>query len=275
MGESMAPVAGLDPDRNLWHWIAVELRFWRERNGLSLTQMGRIMGCTKATVSNIEHGLPKHKMSSDHAKQVDEKFDLGGHFQRLVRYARSGHDPDWFRAHVVYEQRASVIRTYEAQVVPGLLQTPAYARALLVAGKAKDVDRGVEQRMSRQSLLTKDDAPYLWVILSQNVIDWPIVEPAEMRAQLAKLLDISEYPNVTLRILPRSAGASIGLEGSFKVITVREGDVVYMEACGGGRTSEDPAEIAERRVRFDQIGADALSRSLSRDLIRTTMEKFV
>jgi transcriptional regulator with XRE-family HTH domain len=270
----MAPVKNLDPDNNMWHWIAVELRFWREKGGLSLSQMGRIMGCTKATVSNFEHGLPNHRMGSHHAEALDQHFDLGDHFQRLVRYARSGHHPEWFKAHVLYEQKASVIRTYEAQVIPGLLQTPDYARALLVAGKGKDVEGSLERRMARQAVLTKDDAPHFWVIMSQTAIDWPVLESPAMKGQLQKLLEVSALPNVIMRILPMSVGPTIGLDGSFKVITLAEGDVVYMEACGGGRTSRDPAEIAERRGRFDQIGADSLSRSQSRDLILKKMEAY-
>jgi transcriptional regulator with XRE-family HTH domain len=270
----MAPVEHLDPDNNVWHWIAVELRFWRERSKLSLQQMGQIMRCTKGTVSNIERGSPRHRMSSDHAREIDKHFNLGDHFKRMVRYARAGHDPDWFRAHVIYEQRARTVKTYEAMVVPGLLQSEDYARALLVAGRASDVEAATQRRMDRQAILTKDNPPDMWVILNQNALDWPVGGSSVMRAQLSKLLELDQLPNVAVRVLPRSVGAHVGLEGSFKVITVKEGDVVYMEACAGGRTTMDPPEVAERRVRFDLIGADALSRGHSQDLIRQSMEQY-
>ncbi|MFF5258122.1 helix-turn-helix domain-containing protein [Actinomadura viridis] len=271
----MAPVESLNPDQDMWHWIAVELRFWRERAGLSLSAMSKIMGCNKAHVSNVEHGRPTHRMNEHHAKAVDQYFGLGEHFQRLVRYARSGHDPDWFRAHVIYEQRASVLKIYEAQVIPGLLQTPDYARALLRAGRADDVEAWANRRIERQAVLTrKRDRPEVWVILSQNALDWPVGGPAVMREQLARLLDLDHLPNVTVRVLPRSVGEHVALEGSFKVITIAEGDVIYMEACGGGRTTMDAAEVSERRIRFDRIGADALTRGQSRDLIRRTMESY-
>jgi hypothetical protein len=232
------------------------------------------MGCNKAYVSNIEHGRPTHRMNDRHAQALDEHFQLGHHFRRMLRYARAGHSPDWFKAHVIYEQRASVIKTYEALVVPGLLQTPSYARALLSANPASDVDTQVELRMSRQAILTKQDAPDLWVIVSQNALEWPVGSDAVMREQLERLLELAGLPNVTIRALPRSVRAHIGLEGSFKVITVKEGDVVYIEACGGGRTTLDLEEAAERRVRFDRIGADALSRSLTVDLIRQELGKY-
>jgi transcriptional regulator with XRE-family HTH domain len=270
----MAPVESLDPDHDLWHWIAVELRFWRERAGLSLSAMGVIMGCNKAWVSNIEHARPSHRMNERQAEALDLHFGLGHHFRRLVYYARSGHDSNWFRTHVVYEQRAFVIKAYEAQVIPGLLQTDDYARALLTAGRADDADAWTKRRMERQAVLWKKSPPDLWVILSQTALEWPVGGPQVMRHQLAKLLELGDLPHITIRVLPRSVGAHVALEGSFKIITVKEGDVVYMEACGGGRTSTDAAEVFERQVRFDRIGADALSQSLSHDLLHQVMESY-
>ncbi|WP_146087307.1 DUF5753 domain-containing protein [Thermomonospora echinospora] len=236
--------------------------------------MAKIMNCTKGTVSNLEHARPGYRLDERQAKAIDEYFGLGVHFQRMVRYAKSGHDPDWSRQHTLYEQRALTIRTYEAMVVPGLLQTEDYARALLTAGYADDVETWVKRRMSRQAVLAKSDRPHLWVIISQNVLDWPVGGAAVMAAQLARLLEISEMPNVTLRVLPRSVGAHLGLEGTFKIVSVKEGDVVYMEACGGGRLTQDLTDVRKYHVRYDRIGADALPRNSSRDLIRRAMETY-
>ncbi|XVQ10299.1 Scr1 family TA system antitoxin-like transcriptional regulator [Spirillospora sp. CA-255316] len=263
----------LDPDNSLWDWIAVDLYFYRNKAGLSCAQLGRLLHVNRQAVSNLEAGRLKLDMTK--AKILDELWDLNKHFQRLVKYARAGHDPNWFKAHVIYEQRASVIKTYEAMVVPGLLQSENYARALISKSRAiKDVAPGVKNRMARQAVLTKENPPYLWVTMSQNALDWPVGGPTVMREQLSRLLEAAELPNIAIRILPRSVGAHVALEGSFKVITVKEGDVVYMEACGGGRTTQDPTEVAERRIRFDEIGADSLSRDLSKDLIRKTMETY-
>lgn len=96
--------------------------------------------------------------------------------------------------------------------------------------------------------------------------------PKVMRAQLARLLEASRLPHIVIRVVPRSLGAHIGLEGSFAVTTVAEGDVAYMEAVGGGRLSLDKAEIRRYGIRFDRIGADALSRDSTRDLIEQVME---
>ncbi|MEW2353657.1 helix-turn-helix transcriptional regulator [Spirillospora sp. NPDC029432] len=262
----------LDPDHSLWDWIAVDLHFYRTRAGLSCAQLGRILKVNRQAVSNMEAG--RHNLDTTKARILDELWDLNKHFQRLLLYARAGRDPDWFKAHVVYEQRASIIKIYEALVVPGLLQTESYARALLSANPSSLVDKQADLRMGRQAILTKEGAPNLWVILSQNVLEWPVGGDAVMRGQLGRLLELSQLPNVVIRVLPRSVGAHLALDGSFKVITVREGDVVYMEACGGGRTTQDPADVADRRLRFDLIGADALTRGLSEALIRQTMEQY-
>src|ERR1700754_3634006 len=119
----MAPVESLDPDTSFKHWIASDLRFFRERAELSLTQMGLVMGCNRHTVSNIEHARDGWNMNEDQAKRLDAHFQLNGHFQRLVRYARTAHDPDWFAEYAKHEAKALVIRTYRLSLIPGLFQT--------------------------------------------------------------------------------------------------------------------------------------------------------
>ncbi|GAA2424812.1 helix-turn-helix transcriptional regulator [Actinomadura vinacea] len=270
----MPSIESLDPDTSIRDWIADDLRFYRERDNLSQSEIGRIIGASRHTVSNIEHARSGWNLNEDQARRLDSHFDLNHHFMRLVRYARNAHTADWSKQHVTYEQRASLIKTYEALVVPGLLQTPDYARALLEAGRVRDPEASAERRVSRQAVLAKTAPPDLWVIMSENTLDWPVGGPSVMREQLAKLLDMAERPNISVRLLPRSVGAHEALEGSFKVMTVHEGDVVYMEACGGGRTAVDVTDVASLRVRFDRIGQDALPRNRSRDLIRQAMERY-
>lgn len=125
-----------------------------------------------------------------------------------------------------------------------------------------------------QDILTRENPTELWVVISESALDWPVGGSGVMHGQMRKLLEATELPNVTIRVLPRSVGAHMALDGSFKVITVSEGDVLYMEACGGGRTTMDAAEVQERRLRYDRIGADALSRDQSSDMIRQAMERY-
>src|SRR5262249_40536598 len=159
----------------------------------------------------------------------------GGHFLRLLTYAKLGHDPDWFKEHVSYEARATVLKIYELALVPGLLQTEAYPRACFIAARIEDVEAQGAPRLARQETLIRRPRPHLWVLLSQSVLDWPVGGPEAIREQLARLLEVSNERNTSIRVVPRSAGAFIGLDGAFKVLTVAEGDVAYTEAHGGGR----------------------------------------
>jgi hypothetical protein len=261
----------LDPDTSLLDWIAFDLYFHRMKEGLSCAQLGMILGVNRQAVSNMEAG--RVRLDEAKARRLDERWDLNDHFQRLLRYARAGHDSNWFKQHVLYEGRASELKMYESLIVHGLLQTPDYARAMLIAGQAvEDVDAAVAARMARQSILTKRNPPVLWVLLNQAVL-MPVIGGKDvMRGQLRQLLEMSQLPNVIIRMIPWSTGAHVGLDGSFLLTTVEEGEVAYMEANGGGRLSVDAAEVRRYRIKFDRLGADALSRDESRNLIAGVME---
>jgi transcriptional regulator with XRE-family HTH domain len=262
----------LDPDSSLWDWIADDLRFWRLKHGLSGSQMGQIMSCSRHTVSNLEAG--RFKLTDAQAKAVDEKLDLNGHFQRLLKYAREGHDPDWFREHLEYEGKAKQLRIFELSMVPGLLQTEAYARAQFTEAGVRDIEGQVASRMARQQILSRESPPppLVWVLLDQGVLDRPQGGPKVMREQLTKLLELSELHYVSIRVVPRSVGWHYGLEGAFKVMTVGATDVAYSESAGGGRLAQGTSEVEEYAIRYDKIGVKALPEDSSRRLIKEMME---
>ncbi|MGI8332003.1 DUF5753 domain-containing protein [Actinomadura scrupuli] len=238
---------------------------------MSLAEVGQLVNLTRGSVSNIEAARPGHKLNEGQAAKLDEQWNLNGHFARLVRYARNDHDPDWAREHLGYEARATTMKISENMFVPGLFQTPDYARALLLAARRPDVPAGLEDRMARQAVLTRDTPPEIWAHLDEAALDRPVGGPAMMRAQLARLLEVTELPQVTVRVVPKSAGAHVGMEGPFKILSVEEGDVVYVETCGAGRLIRDPAEVRAFGLRFDRIGAETLARNPTRDLIARVM----
>lgn len=264
----------LDPDSSLWDWIAVDLRFWRLKFGMSQEEVGRIIHVNRHTVSNLEAGRYGYRLDSDQALALDTRWDLNLHFTRLLTYAKAGHDPNWFLQHVRYEVRSFMLRTYEPLLIPGLLQTEAYARTLLVRGQnVPDVEAALETRLDRQKILIKEDPPLLRVILDQGILERPVGGTKVMREQLAALLDASKMPNVVIRVVLKSAGFYVGLEGPFIITTVAEGDVAFMEACGGGRLTTDKAEVRRYSVWYDSIGDVALPVDSSRDLIANAMEE--
>ncbi|MBW8484339.1 helix-turn-helix domain-containing protein [Actinomadura parmotrematis] len=259
-----------DPMSSMWAWLAHDLRFYRTRARMSGETFGRIIGVVRSTVSRLESGALR--IDEKQAAALDRHFATGGHFLRLLVYAKLGHDPDWFKEHVEYETRASVIKAYEASLIPGLFQTDAYARALFTAAGAQDVEAEVSARLARQAILQRSPRPLVMAILSENVITWPVGGCHVMREQLAHLLGLSQEQSAIVRILPRSAGATIGLDGAFKILSVEECDVAWTEAHGGGRLILNGAEARDFGVRWDRISAQSLPDDASRRLIEQAME---
>ena len=266
----MAPHPAIDPDSSLWAWLAHDLRFYREKYGLSQTAMGRVIGRSATNLSNCEAG--RRRITSKEAKALDVRFKTGGHFQRLLRFAQRGHDPNWFKQFVDLEKQATVIKTFEALTVPGLLQIPEYAYALIEAGGAPDPTQIVERRMARQAILESSPPVLLWVLISESVLDWPIGGRTVMRKQLAHLLDVSERPNIGIRVIPKITGAYAGVDGSFTIISGETGDVAYTESPGGGRLVPSTPEVQSYGVRYDRISQVALPTEPSRIMIEEAME---
>lgn len=144
--------------------------------------------------------------------------------------------PSWFTAYVSLETSAQTIRTYEPQYVTGLLQTPDYARAVLRGGlpngSDEEVERRVELRLRRQSLLDRQDAPTLWVVMEEAVLHRTVGSADIMREQIERLLDLTELAHISLDIVPFAAGAHVGACAPFTYFRFEEPelpDVVYSE----------------------------------------------
>src|SRR6266511_1607861 len=144
--------------------------------------------------------------------------------------------PQWFRAFVDLESAATLIRTYEGQFVPGLLQTEDYMRAVVGGAQLEDspaeAERRVALRLGRQTLLERKDAPRLWAVVDEAALRRPVGGPKVMRAQLERLIEASALPNVTLQVLPFAAGAHPAMVGAFSVLRFADQelpDVVYVE----------------------------------------------
>lgn len=260
-----------NPRSSMWAWIAYSLRFHRMHRGLTGDAVGKLLNCARSSISRLENG--EAKLDERQAAILDEAWNTGGLFGIMVWYARQGHDPTWFKSFTEFEARALGMKIYNGQLIPALFQTPAYARALLIGGhRERDIDGAVSARLARQDILTKPSPPNIWVLLAETALVCQVGGTAVMREQLAKLLEFSDLPDVYLRVVPNSAGANPGLDGSFKIIKVKEGQVGYVDAFHGGRLVADPAEVERFAVSFDQIGAVALPVDASRTLIERLME---
>ncbi|MFC6886510.1 MULTISPECIES: Scr1 family TA system antitoxin-like transcriptional regulator [Actinomadura] len=263
----------LEPDRSLWDLIAVELRRQREERKISGTRLGIVLGCDRSTVSRYESGTLR--LPEKHAKILDREWRLDLLFTRLVHFAKAGKNEDWFTGLTEYEAHATRLKMWEVLLVPGLLQTPEYARAALSAGLVEDVELELQKRMSRQqAVFERPKPPQISVVLNWVTLAQTLGDAEVMRGQFTKLLELSELPYVNVRILEESAGAHVGMDGCFQLLTVNDRDIAYAEAPQMGRLIRDPRDVQHIAVRYDRVGEVATPVGPSRTLIKRALERY-
>jgi transcriptional regulator with XRE-family HTH domain len=264
--------------------LALELRQFREQAGLTGEQVAEEMGWSVAKVYRLEGDkvrilvrdvgrlLKLYKISGLQADAVLE----------LARQARlkdwwqqySGAIPEWFQFYIGLEAAASAVRGYESELVPGLLQTEQYVRAIMSTAPARgdndETERQITVRMERQKRLTAADAPVLWAVLNEGVIRRAVGGAQVMRAQLHHLAEMSMLGNVTVQVLTYDAGAHPAMHGAFWTLEFPDPidpNVVYVEAQTGALYLEKPEDVARYSLMFDYLRAQALSPEASRDLM--------
>ncbi|MDI3387313.1 DUF5753 domain-containing protein, partial [Streptomyces sp. B-S-A8] len=235
-------------------------------------ELGRCVFCTGSLIGQIEtaHKVPTRQLS----ERLDAALGTDGHFGRLVGLVLRSQLPSWFQAYAEMEARAAYISTYQAQLVYGLLQTEAYARAVLGVRSDGDLDAKVAARLERQRILEREQPPLVWVVLSEAVLHQEIGGSEVMRTQLRRLLDLQERDWVKIQALPFSAGAHAGLMGSFTLLRFDDDpDLVYTEDFVQGHMTANPQAIREGSLRYDHLQAAALSVEDSAALIARVMEE--
>jgi len=182
--------------------------------------------------------------------------------------------PTWFEAYIGLESEAVRLRDFQPLVMPGLLQTEDYARAVLRAaphaGSGAEVDRQVALRMERQKILSQPSPPDVCLVLSESVLRVQVGGPAVMRAQLRRLTDAAERPNITLQVLPSTTAAHVQPISPFTMLEFADAAdpaVVYLEHLTGSLFLENEDEVRRYRVVFDHLRAEALGTSQSVGLI--------
>lgn len=187
--------------------------------------------------------------------------------------------PDWVATYIGLEDAALSIHQYDTSLVPGLLQTEAYAQAL-ISGMTPDADdetvtQLVAARMARQNLLRSDQPPELWTVVDEVALRRLVGGPEVMRAQLSALADRSQPKNITVQVIPLEAGAHPGMNAAFTILHLQEvSDVVYVEGLSGNFYLESPGDLSRYRKNFDRLRAIALSPRDSRDrllMLATTL----
>ncbi|WP_376771112.1 helix-turn-helix domain-containing protein [Rhizomonospora bruguierae] len=227
--------------------LGSQLRRLREAKNITRETAGYEIRASESKISRMELGRVGFK-----ERDVADLLSLYGvkdraERQSLLELARQANSPGWwhryndvlsgwFSPYIGLESAAALIRTYEVQFVPGLLQTREYARAVVSLDQGRtseeEVERRVELRMDRQQLLIRPDAPQLWAVVDEAVLRRPIGGAQVMRGQIAALVEATKLPNVRIQVIPFHAGGHAGAGGAFTLLRFAEQDlpdIVYME----------------------------------------------
>nr|MDT0660423.1 helix-turn-helix transcriptional regulator [Micromonospora sp. DSM 115978] len=227
--------------------LGSQLRKLREAQGVSREAAGWEIRASESKISRMELGRVGFK-----ERDVADLLTLYGVTDEadrsaLLALARDANNPgwwhrygdvlpNWFQSYLGLEAAAVLIRTYEVQFVPGLLQTRDYARAVVLLGHGRapeeEIERRVNLRMTRQQVLNRPDAPQLWAVMDEALLRRPIGGRSVMRGQIAALLEATKLPNVRLQVIPFHAGGHAAAGGAFTMLRFPEQDlpdVVYME----------------------------------------------
>jgi len=251
--------------------FAEELRAHRAQAGMSRDELAARVSYSPSLIAMIETG--RRSPSPQLAVLLDPVFGTPGTFVRLEKRLRDVPFPASFRPFTVYEAEATALRWYEHSLVPGLLQTEDYARAVLATRpntSEDEIEELVAARLRRQEVLSREDppGPLLYILLDEGVLHRPVAAPEVMRGQLLHLVELSRRPAITVQIVPYTAGGHSGLLGAFIIAEIGDSPViVFMEDACGGRVSEDAAMVSQAMRNFDALRSEALQRGVSRDLM--------
>ncbi|MGW5848302.1 helix-turn-helix domain-containing protein [Streptomyces sp. NPDC055254] len=262
----------LDPSASPLDYYGFELRRLREAAGLKQAQLGDVIYCTGSLIGQVE--TTKRVPTRDFSERLDAALGTDGTFSRLVGLVLRSVLPTWFQAYAEMEARAAFISTFQAQVVYGLLQTEAYARALLSVEYQDGIDGIVAARMDRQRILTREIPPVLLVVLDEALLHRNVGGQKVMREQLAHLLSFVDRPWVQLQVMPFSAGEHAGMTGSFTLLRFDDDpDLFYTESYDSGHMTANSKVIRERSVGYARLQAAALSPRESAHLIARVLEE--
>jgi transcriptional regulator with XRE-family HTH domain len=226
--------------------LGAQLRRLRTDKGLTREQAGEAVRASAWKIHRLENGQVGYK-----ERDIIDLLRLYGvtdpdEIDAFVDLAREANQPSWWnpygdllpqwvRAYVDLESAATLIRTYEGQLVPGLLQTDDYMRAVMRGAlhePPEDTERRIALRLTRQALLTRPDGPRLWAVVDEAALRRPVGGREVMRAQVAWLLQATQLPSVTLQVLPLAIGAHPGMAIAFSILRFPDvglPDVVYLE----------------------------------------------
>ncbi|WP_181771167.1 helix-turn-helix domain-containing protein [Amycolatopsis pittospori] len=268
--------------------LASELRRLREAADLTIDEVSEKLECSASKVSRIETGHVG--VTPRDARDMLELYGIAGDEQEaLVQLAREARKRGWWHAYnevftgtfVGLEADASSLRAFQALLVPGLLQTERYARAVIRAmrpdAEEAEIRRRVAARMARQELLTDPSPPEYWAVIDEAVLHRTVDSAEVMAEQLYRMVTMAARANVTVQVVPFGAGAHPGMEGPFLVMgfpELADTDVVYVDSTSSGLYLEEPPDVRRYALMFDHLRAAALKPDDSVEVIAEAAGRF-
>lgn len=268
--------------------LAMELRRLREEAGLTIETVAARMECSASKISRTENA-----QVAPTARDVRFMLGIygvdGERCEELVQTAREARQKAWWHPYsdvargpyIGLEAATATIQTYEALLIPGLVQTREYARAASRAARPdlspEAIERKVDLRVARQQLLDAADAPEIWLVIDEAVLNRPVGGPGVMREALLRLAEVAEATNVTVQILPYDAGEHAGMDGAFVILGFpdpEDPDVVYLDNATGGLYLETDEELRRYRLMFDHLRAAALKPDKSIDRVVAQIKEY-
>ncbi|MDH6629345.1 transcriptional regulator with XRE-family HTH domain [Streptomyces sp. LBL] len=268
----------LDPYTSPRTFYGAELRRLREEATWSQEQLGERVFCSGTYIGQFESAT--RRPQPDLSKQLDGVLGSGEHLQRLCELARKSKHPDYFADAAELEKQAQTISEYTPMLIPGLLQTEAYARGLTRATLPFAPDEVVEQhvaaRLERSRRLDNPTGPELWAIVHEAALRMPVDDPKVMQDQLEQLAATARgHHRVMVQVLPFAAGPHPLMYGTAILMTFTDAPpVAYTEGAHTGQLIDDPALVAKFQRSYDLVRAAALSPKASLSLIDSAAKDY-
>jgi transcriptional regulator with XRE-family HTH domain len=264
--------------------LGSQLRRLREAKGISREDAGYTIRASESKISRMELGRVSFKerdvvdLLSLYGVDESER----GQLLTLVREANqngwwhsfSDAMPNWFQTYVGLEESAALIRTYEVQFIPGLLQTPGYARSIMGLNRpymqSEEIEHRVDLRMRRQRMITEGTGPRLWAVIDEAALRRPIGGREVMRAQVQHLIEVSELPNIVLQVMPFRFGGHAAETGAFSILRFPEQDlpdVVYLEQLTSALYLDKRDDVDAYIQVMERLSVDSLTPEQTVDLL--------
>ena len=269
--------------------LGARLRNLRVAKGVTRDKAGYEIRASESKISRMELG----RVSFKERDVVDllklYGVDDAGERDRLLTLAREANTPGWwhsygdvlstwFQNYLDLEQAAELIRTYEIQFVPGLLQTDAYARAVITLGHGgattEEIDRRADLRMARKQMLQRDESPRLWAVLDEAVLRRPIGGREVLREQIESLLEMCEQPSVRLQVIPFASGGHAAAGGAFTILRFPYPDmpdVVYLEHLTSGLYLDKREDVDHYAAAMGRLTIEAEPPARTPELLRQAL----